>query len=86
VTTTIWQYGVEGSYHDGSCPCADHCLNCFDDLPTTREVRAAMIARGVTSVPPLGPRERYCSPYCRNRAKRDRALSRALAAMPIVRS
>lgn len=34
----------------------------------------------------LGPRERYCSPHCRNHAKRERALDRALAGITVKES
>ena len=81
ITETIWQYDVPGGYHDIRCRCSRHCGNCFDDLDAVREVRAAMIGR--SEMPAgwqLGPRERYCSPYCRNAAKRERALDRAIAA------
>jgi hypothetical protein len=78
----IWPYDIPGSYHDVSrCECEGHCGNCFADLDEIRETRARMIADG--SIPAgdqLGPRERYCSAYCRGRAKRERALDRAIAA------
>lgn len=78
---TIWQYGVPGGYHDQACECDRHCRNCFEDLDDVRKVRAQMIANGrIPDADQLGPRERYCSPYCRNRAKRERALDRAISA------
>jgi hypothetical protein len=64
---TIWLYDVPGGYHDMRCICPRHCGNCFEDL-------SGLVERSVIS-----PRERYCSDYCRNRAKRERALDRALA-------
>lgn len=82
-TETIWMYDTPGSgYHDHArCRCGRHCRNCFEDLDEVRAVRARMIAAGtIPATDRLGPRERYCSPYCRNRAKRDRALDRMLAA------
>lgn len=65
---TIWLYDVVGSYHAFRCRCENHCRNCFDDLGYGRE-------HGTIS-----QRSRYCSDYCRNRAKRERALDRAIAA------
>jgi len=79
---TIWQDGIEGGYHDTRCQCPDHCLNCFDDLPGVRALRARLCAQdtpGFTEADQLGPRERYCSAYCRGRAKRERALDRRIA-------
>lgn len=83
----IWLYDVPGSYHDSRCPCAEHCLNCYEDLAAVRAVRDRLIAQGAsgpngpyTDADRLGKRARYCSPYCQNRAKRDRAMCRILAA------
>lgn len=81
MTGTIWIYDIPGSgYHDYRCECGRHCRNCFADLDEIIEVRARMITDGrIPAADHLGSRERYCSPYCRNRAKRDRALDRALS-------
>lgn len=78
----LWPHDVEGSYHDASrCACDGHCVNCFEDLDQIRETRAAMIDAGTLPASgQLGARERYCSPWCRNRAQRERALDRALGA------
>jgi hypothetical protein len=76
---TIWMYEVPGGFHDYRCQCGRHCRNCFEDLDEVRVVRAWMIEAGtIPAADQLGPRERYCSTYCRNRAKRERALDRAL--------
>jgi hypothetical protein len=77
-----WPYDLPGSYHDvGRCGCEGHCLNCFADLAEIRRVRTELIADGrIRSGDQLGPRERYCSGYCRGRAQRERALDRAIAA------
>lgn len=81
---TIWLHDVPGGYHDCKCECPRHCLDCFEDLPSTREVRAGMIADGRTPASSaLGLRERYCCEWCRNHAKRDRAMGRFLAAQDI---
>lgn len=75
-----WLDDMPGSYHDiGRCQCNRHCLNCGEDLDQIMPVRATLIAEG--HLPPsaqLGPRHRYCSPYCKGRAKRERALDRFL--------
>lgn len=80
--TTIWLDGIPGGYHAAGCPCDRHCLNCWDDLDVLRELHERLIAEGRPGAParPLHPLARYCSDYCRNRAKRDRALDRWLAA------
>lgn len=79
---TVWLYGIPGGYHDRTCQCADHCLNCFDDLPAIRAIREQMIYElKIPKRDRLHPRARYCSPYCKGRAKRERALDRALAAI-----
>jgi hypothetical protein len=79
---TIWLDGIPGGYHAAGCPCDRHCLNCWDDLDVLRELHERLIAEGRPGAParPLHPLARYCSDYCRNRAKRDRALDRWLAA------
>ena len=79
----IWAYGVEGGYHDQSCQCDGHCRNCYEDLATLRALHERMIAEDSPAAPAkaLNVRARYCSPYCRDRAKRDRALDRALGAI-----
>jgi hypothetical protein len=82
VNETIWPYGLPGSYHDSSCRCPRHCGNCLEDLPQIRALRDRLIAEGhpgFTETSRLGPRERYCCTYCRNQAKRERALDRFLA-------
>jgi hypothetical protein len=80
---TIWIYDEVGStYHDGRCKCPRHCGNCWTDLDQVRAQRADMIARkfdGYTEADRLHPLARYCSPYCKGRAKRDRVVSRNLA-------
>lgn len=63
---TTYPYDVEGPYHDMKCPCPRHCRQCFVDLDEAH----------------AGPRERYCSDYCRNRAKRERALDRLFSGAP----
>lgn len=75
---TIWVYdGWPNSYHDLRCRCDRHCRHCFDDLDQLRVVRAKMIKAGtIPAADQLGPREKYCSPYCRGRAKRERAFDR----------
>ena len=81
--TTIWLDGIPGGYHAEGCPCPGHCGNCYDDLAAIRAVGERMAAEGVIGpngpVIPLHPLARYCSPYCRGRAKRDRALDRLFA-------
>ncbi len=79
---TIWMYGIPGgSYHDLACECERHCRHCFEDLDAVREVRTRIIAEGtIPAGDQLGSRERYCSHWCRNRAKRERALDRAISA------
>jgi len=82
MASTLWMYDDPRSgYHDTRCTCEGHCLNCNEDLATIRELHARLIAAGSPSAPgrPLHPRARYCSDYCRNRAKRERALDRVLA-------
>jgi len=82
VSETIWPYdNPRGGYHDTDrCKCDGHCRNCWTDLAESREVIAAMIADGRAPESwRLGPRVQYCSAYCRNRAKRERALDRALS-------
>lgn len=76
----IWPHDVPGAYHDaGRCQCNRHCLNCFEDLDKIIPVRARLIAEGhLPASAQIGPRHRYCSPYCRGRAKRERALDRLL--------
>jgi hypothetical protein len=84
---TIWMYGEVGStYHDGRCKCPRHCGNCRADLDQIRTQLAKMIAEGdmgpngpYTDKDQLHPRARYCSPYCKGVAKRDRAIGRILA-------
>jgi hypothetical protein len=74
-----WLDDIPGGYHDSRCTCDGHCRNCFDDLDQTRRVRQQLIDdRKVPASSRLGSREKYCSPYCRNRAKRERALDRHL--------
>jgi hypothetical protein len=80
--TTIWLDDMPGSsYHDQRCPCPGHCGNCWADLAEVRAVQARLIAEHNPAAPdrPLHPLARYCSPYCRDRAKRERALDRRLA-------
>lgn len=82
--TTIWPYDIPGSgYHDTQrCRCDEHCRNCFADLPEIRQLHARLIAQGNPAAPdkPLHPKARYCSAWCRNHAKRERALDRQLTA------
>jgi len=77
---TIWMYGIPGGFHDYHCQCDRHCRNCFEDLDVVRETRSKMISEGtIPATDQLGPRERYCSSWCRNHAKRERALDRAIS-------
>jgi hypothetical protein len=87
-TETIWMFDEAGSaYHDATrCQCPRHCGNCWADLDQVRAQRADMIARKVagpdgpyTDADRISPRARYCSPYCKGRAKRDRVVDRNLA-------
>lgn len=79
-TEIAWLDGVPGGYHAATCQCDRHCRNCLEDLDALHAVRKRMIAAGtIPASDQLGPRERYCSAYCRNRAKRERALDRLLA-------
>lgn len=86
-TETIWMFDEVGSpYHDARCKCEKHCGNCYADLDQVRAQRDDMIARKVegvngpyTDADRLSPRARYCSPYCKGYAKRDRAYGRNLA-------
>jgi hypothetical protein len=86
MTEVIWLGDdPKSSYHDiERCRCLGHCQNCWEDLATVRRVRDQMIAEG--RIPPsdrLSTRALYCSPYCKNRAKRERAFDRALAAFTV---
>jgi hypothetical protein len=78
---TIWMDAdPKSTYHDLACQCERHCRHCFEDLDQVREVRTRMIARKkMPAAWQLGPRECYCSPYCRGRAKRERAFDRYLS-------
>ena len=68
MSETIWMDGdPQANYHDLKCACSDHCGQCWEDLIKLR-------AKGL-----VGPRERYCSTWCRNHAKRERALDRLLS-------
>lgn len=83
---TIWLYDdSRNGYHDiNRCKCDGHCGNCFEDLATVRAVRDRLIAEGAAGYGPenrLHPRARYCSDYCKNFAKRDRAFGRRLSAI-----
>ena len=79
----IWLYDDPANgYHDSTrCQCAGHCRNCFEDLAAIRALHVRLIADGSPAAPaaPLHQLARYCSPYCRGRAKRERALDRHLA-------
>jgi hypothetical protein len=80
----IWLDDIPGSnYHADRCPCDGHCGNCWADLAQVRAVAARLAAQGAVGpagpVVPLHPLARYCSPYCKGRAKRERALDRRLA-------
>lgn len=68
--TTIWMYGVSEptSYHDSSCTCVRHCLNCRSDLD------------GHDGSDPRPARARYCSDYCKGQMKRERAIDRQIIA------
>jgi hypothetical protein len=84
VTAPRYLYGDPANgYHDTACGCAGHCLNCWEDLAGIRALHERLIAAGDPAAPPvpLHPLARYCSAYCRGRAKRDRALDRALTAV-----
>jgi hypothetical protein len=85
MATTVWLDDLPGGYHNiDRCKCDNHCRNCFDDLDSVRAGRAMLIKSGVYKPgDQLGPREKYCSDYCRNRAKRERALDRALAKVTV---
>lgn len=82
----IWPYDVPDSgYHDTQrCHCDGHCRNCFADLAEIRALHARLIAEQSPAAPdrPLHPQARYCSEWCRGRAKRERALDRRLTAAP----
>lgn len=89
---TIWQSDwPESGYHDAMrCRCDGHCRNCFEDLDAVRAQINSMIERGVvgpngpyTDADRLHPLARYCSGYCRSRAKRERAIDRFLAAQDV---
>jgi len=83
----IWLYDDPTTgYHDGRCRCEGHCGNCYEDLAAVRSMRDRLIAAGAvgpngayTADDRLSERARYCSPYCKDRAKRDRAMGRILA-------
>jgi hypothetical protein len=85
---TIWLYDdPSATYHDTRCQCERHCGNCFTDLDQERAQIESMIERGVvgpngpyTAKDRLHPRARYCSPYCKGRAARERKLDRTIAA------
>jgi hypothetical protein len=87
MTETIWMHDAPGiGYHDMTrCRCDRHCAHCFEDLDMIRELHKKLIAEGRPGAParPLHPRARYCSPYCKGRAKRERAFDRALAAVTV---
>ena len=88
MTTTRYLYDDPASgYHDTRCRCDGHCRNCYEGLAAIRALHERLIAEGSPSAPAaaLHPKARYCSAYCRNRAKRDRALDRALAAIDMGR-
>lgn len=78
---TVWLYSdPKSGYHDTQCHCDRHCRNCFEDLDAIRKVRDRMIAEGTADpADRLGERDRYCSPYCRGRAKRERRVDRILS-------
>jgi hypothetical protein len=63
---TIWMLDEVGAnYHADHCKCPHHCQHCWENLLTPAYPN---------------PRTRYCSDYCRDYAKRDRALTRLLEA------
>lgn len=87
VAATVWLYDdPSATYHDANrCKCDRHCGNCFTDLDQERAQIESMIARAVvgpngpyTEANRLHPRARYCSPYCKGRAARERALDRRI--------
>jgi hypothetical protein len=87
MTVTVWLYDDPRSgYHDTGCRCDGHCRNCYEDLAAIRALRDRLVAENSPAADrPLHPLARYCSPYCRGRAARERALDRALAAHPTAR-
>jgi hypothetical protein len=85
MSEAIYPEGFTSGYHDiNKCRCDGHCLNCFDDLAGIRAMREQKHAEGLGEYYPLlHPRARYCSPYCKGRAARERALDRRLAAVTV---
>jgi hypothetical protein len=68
------------SYHSGACRCEHHCGNCRIGLDAVRSDQDALAALGRLTIPRLHPLARYCSPFCKGVAKRDRALDRRITA------